>query len=151
MKNKLILFAVILLIGCGNTQGSLPGGHTTSTGTGTAVTPNSVAIGILVWQKLDDGIERNWDAASNYCSALTLDGASDWRLPTKAELLTIVDTAYNPTIVSSLGISGPNLFWTSTICPVANSMTYYYTVPFCVGCLTDGNLSSSLQKVRCVR
>ena len=46
----------------------------------------------LMWQ--DDATPvttYTWDAAHNHCSALTLDGYPDWRLPTRSELASIVD------------------------------------------------------------
>jgi murein DD-endopeptidase MepM/ murein hydrolase activator NlpD len=44
----------------------------------------------LTWQKHDDGIKRTWHQAFDYCA---LDGHSDWRLPTKKELQSIVSFA----------------------------------------------------------
>ncbi len=42
------------------------------------------------WQRCDDGHVYNWDAANAYCVKLHLDGHSDWRLPTKDELKSLV-------------------------------------------------------------
>jgi hypothetical protein len=39
----------------------------------------------LMWQVIDDGIERNQEDALVYCSELELGGFTDWRLPTIEE------------------------------------------------------------------
>jgi hypothetical protein len=39
----------------------------------------------LMWQKKDDGKQRTWDEAQNYCKKLTLGGYKDWRLPEPKE------------------------------------------------------------------
>ncbi|RME24782.1 MAG: DUF1566 domain-containing protein, partial [Candidatus Zixiibacteriota bacterium] len=50
----------------------------------------------LVWQRADDGVQRDWAAAKNYCADLELAGLRGWRLPTVKELETLVnlDTFY---------------------------------------------------------
>jgi hypothetical protein len=45
----------------------------------------------LIWQKEDDFQPRMWDEAKSYCDNLSLNGYSDWRLPAKKELNSIVD------------------------------------------------------------
>ena len=45
----------------------------------------------LLWQKQDDGFKRTWDDAKAYCSSLNLVYPSGWRLPTKKDLVSIVD------------------------------------------------------------
>jgi len=47
----------------------------------------------LMWQKDDDGRQRNWDDSRNYCNSLSLGGHSDWRLPTLHELTSLWKTA----------------------------------------------------------
>jgi len=71
----------------------------TDNGNGT-VTDNNTG---LMWQKEDDGAAYNWYQASgtfdatynpssqSVCGSLTLGGYSDWRLPAKKELMTIVN------------------------------------------------------------
>jgi hypothetical protein len=44
----------------------------------------------LEWQKEPPEETRDWVSALDYCSELTLGGSSDWRLPTRIELTSIV-------------------------------------------------------------
>ena len=62
-------------------------GTITDTGTG------------LVWQKATAPGTYTWEQALTYCENLTLGGHSDWRLPNRNELQSIVDyNRYNPAI-----------------------------------------------------
>ncbi len=45
----------------------------------------------LMWQR-ESGEKLNWLRAGRYCSDLGLAGYTDWRLPTRAELKSVVDT-----------------------------------------------------------
>lgn len=45
----------------------------------------------LVWQKQVDGTLRDYSTAVDYCAALTLGGRTGWRLPSIAELATLID------------------------------------------------------------
>ncbi len=40
----------------------------------------------LLWQRAEDGTERNYEEALTYCQSLSLAGHHDWRLPRKEEL-----------------------------------------------------------------
>jgi hypothetical protein len=63
---------------------------------------------LLLWQQQDDGVARTWDDAVNYCADLSLGGHTEWRLPSKRELLSIVDYGrFNP--------AADPLFFTNTI------------------------------------
>lgn len=52
----------------------------------------------LIWQRATAPGKYNWYDATSYCESLTLAGYSDWRLPSKEELESLVDTNYLPTI-----------------------------------------------------
>jgi len=53
----------------------------------------------LQWQDNSAAPQLNWVEALNYCTALVLDGKSDWYLPTRKELVSITDKSrVNPAI-----------------------------------------------------
>jgi len=47
----------------------------------------------LIWQAADSAGTINWDNAVAYCENLDLSGQTDWRLPTRKELLSLTDDA----------------------------------------------------------
>ncbi len=56
-----------------------------------------------------------WTDAIAYCEDLTLGGHSDWRLPNKKELLSIVDYGrYNPSIDTVFTHTTSDYYWGST-------------------------------------
>ncbi len=69
--------------------------------TGSAsVTDNNTG---LLWQQQNDNKTRTWSDALSYCLDLSLDGFTDWRLPTYYELMTIADYGQsNPAIDSTI-------------------------------------------------
>ncbi len=75
----------------------------------------------LIWQKADDGVQRDWQGASDYCSQLSLGGHSDWRLPLPIELESII--AYHgsvPAIDTSVFQGKSDYYWASTTVPFNN-------------------------------
>lgn len=78
----------------------------------------------LMWQKNHDNIVRPWQEASDYSRDLDLAGHSDWRLPTRRELQSIVNFGrYRPAISTNYFLLLPssfddyvsNNFWTINI------------------------------------
>jgi Protein of unknown function (DUF1566) len=49
------------------------------------------AVTHLAWQRNVDSIGRTWDEARAYCSCSRIGGYRDWHLPTRIELVSIVD------------------------------------------------------------
>jgi hypothetical protein len=114
----------------------------------------------LVWQRGEgtqpvycDMTDRNpmgycWTAAVNDCEDLKLGGADDFRLPSEAELLTIVDKSQYPTDdASAFPDTQLKFYWTSK----EVSSDHAWCVDF-----TSGNASPSAAKwggqaYRCVR
>jgi hypothetical protein len=104
----------------------------------------------LVWQQVVDAGSYTWANAKSYCAALSLAGSSAWRLPTKAELESVVDFGRsNPAIDPTAFPSAPSaLFWTSS--PSAVSAGSAWHVDF-DSAYTGFSDASTMVRVRCVR
>jgi hypothetical protein len=63
---------------------------------------------------------KKWEEALEYCESLSLDGHSDWRLPSKEEPLSLVPN-------HEMEISSYPIFWSSTI---GNVDDYYIAINF---------------------
>jgi len=106
----------------------------------------------LIWQQAK-GEKHPWNDAKAYCDGLSLAGKDDWRLPTKDELITIVDkNNFSPAIDESFfpevfGTSGV-YYWTST--PVEGSDEEAHIVRFFDG-EPATHETSRVDGVRCVR
>lgn len=105
----------------------------------------------LSWQRQDDGSGRDWQTAINYCNEISLDGFSDWRLPTTQELSSIVDYGKNdpgldPTIFPN---TQSNWYWTSTT--FAGDSTSAFAITFSDGRLGRGDKTVTFPFARCVR
>ncbi|MBF0352997.1 MAG: DUF1566 domain-containing protein [SAR324 cluster bacterium] len=117
------------------------------TNNGSTITDNITG---LVWQKEDDNNIYPWGGAVTYCDNLTLGSQSDWRLPTRRELMSIVDYGvFNPGINSTyFPNTNSSSYWSSS--SNANNSSEAWRVYF-----DFGNVSSTLKffsyNVRCVR
>jgi hypothetical protein len=76
----------------------------------------------LMWQD-DESVkttQKNWEKAIEHCENLSFAGYSDWRLPTKSELLSIFGLdrggidflSYGEALIKNSSIM--NLYWSST-------------------------------------
>ena len=83
----------------------------------------------LMWQKETASSSMNWNDAQNYCNNLKLAGYSDWRLPTHAELMSIVDNNFRkPTINTDyFPNTKSDWYWSSTSASntAARGVTFY--------------------------
>jgi hypothetical protein len=105
----------------------------------------------LKWQQAIDGGAFSWAEAQAFCAGLTLAGGA-WRLPTRIELLSIVDfTSPNPLIDLRAFPGTPQArFWTSS--PVADEPSNAWAIDFAFGNgLAYSAPASASNRVRCVR
>jgi hypothetical protein len=100
----------------------------------------------LVWQKNVEDVDRDWHAAYDYCESLSLSGG-EYRLPSIAELQTLVEGNTPPTINTSVFPNTPvEAYWSSS----AGEFFGAWEVAFSSGASQDGALTNS-ERVRCVR
>ena len=118
--------------------------------TGTQANGTSYTSSNLEWQGARVG-SGNWDYATSYCDDLELASKTDWRLPTRDELGSLIDLSQTPVIVSSLTATtlGQN-YRTSTVNASHSAHAWYVDFKW-------GNVDSNLKSyssgfnVRCVR
>jgi hypothetical protein len=107
----------------------------------------------LEWQRTIDTAVHTWTDAMSYCAGLLLDGKSDWRLPSRIELLSIVDYTQTGPAIDRTAFPGtpPVQFWTASVqfSPSPPSTNAWW-VHFNDG--ADGAyLQTDTYRVRCVR
>lgn len=93
----------------------------------------------LMVQPSDAGFV-NWNSAGSMCRNSTHEGYTDWRLPTKDELMALYTNR------ERVGGFVLDWYWSSTL----ESYAYYYKISFGSGAISAGYLNSSCY-VRCVR
>lgn len=110
----------------------------------------------LVWQRERDTTIRSYDAAEAFCLSASTGGRLGWRVPTLAELQTIVDPRESGPAIDRSAFperegETRSQYWTST--PVVDSSgaatDRQWIVDFKEGMTTNVQKSSSL-RVRCV-
>ena len=101
----------------------------------------------LVWQK--DSVKKTWKEALKYCIDLEYAGYSDWRLPNKNELVTLVDYSKADPASSFPGMTSEE-FWTSTFETFYGGMQGVFAINMATGRI-NYNSSGTTLAVRCVR
>ena len=104
----------------------------------------------LVWEDSYESktTTRNFNDAQKYCDKLNIGGFDDWRLPTRLELLTIIDdTKYNP-MSSKLKNIAAYSYLSSSVAVGTNDYIWY--VDFLDGKVRN-YAKDSTYYVRCVR
>ena len=104
----------------------------------------SVKVGDLEWQADVPEQKMTWAEARAYAASL----GDGWRLPTRAELLTIVDDTRHDPSCSVFPDCPSEWFWTST--PWAGSSSSAWGVSFYFG-NANSSVVSNFDRVRCVR
>ena len=106
----------------------------------------------LEWQQTIPSGTYTWDDAMNYCDDLVYAGYRDWRLPTRKELLSIVDNSrWYPAVDTTYFAYSSNYsdnFWTSE--QYVGYALAAWDINFYLGSST-GNIKTEKQFVRCVR
>lgn len=104
----------------------------------------------LEWERAVSVPSYTQAEALGYCESLELDGKSDWKLPTRIELLSIVDYAqFDPSVDPSAFPSTPLEDFCSSSA-VAGSAGSAWGVHFYSGHTGDYDVSETF-RVRCVR
>jgi hypothetical protein len=102
----------------------------------------------LIWMKSDDGTGRTWQDAAGYCAGLVFAGQSDWRLPTRVELDSIVDYGRFYPAIHPVFSCRSSFYWSAL--PYAGDPVYAWGIYF-----NDGgdHWLDKINKyyVRCVR
>lgn len=100
----------------------------------------------LIWQKTYES-GKTWEEALDYCEDLTYAGYSDWRLPDKNELASLVNyEKANP--ASDFPDMPKEYFWSSST--YIHDTSLAWDVYFSNGYVGSRNKSSA-NSVRCVR
>ncbi|TCK62305.1 DUF1566 domain-containing protein [Seleniivibrio woodruffii] len=110
-----------------------------------------VVFGTLMWQDNDAAktVKRDWRGAIRYCEELNYKGFSDWRLPTKDELESIVDKGRKPSIYKSFKNTSRSGYWSSSPYYSVSSSLAWVVGFESGGSETDSKTSEG--SVRCVR
>jgi hypothetical protein len=110
----------------------------------------------LIWQKSVTSTQTfTWQEAKDYCASLTLAGR-EWHLPTRIELLSIVDfTRTSPAIdVHAFpGTPGGKFHWTSSpwvVSQLPSKPQYSWIVNFYEGLASNAGDRTKRQYARCV-
>jgi hypothetical protein len=87
----------------------------------------------LMWQQETTDNTMTWEQALSYCENSTLAGYSDWRLPNKKELRSLLDySRYNPAINTTyFPDTVSSFYWSSTT--YASYTNYAWGVNFSYG------------------
>lgn len=102
----------------------------------------------LIWQKTESA-SMTWQAALKYCADSTYAGYTDWRLPTKDQLISILNfDRYSPATDFPGTFSASH--WTSTTSMYDQYKRAYYSLINSSGAVHDVSKTTS-NRVRCVR
>ena len=119
----------------------------TDNGNGT-VTDNVTG---LMWQQEDDNTTPIWDDAESYCNNLTLAGYTDWRLPSKMGLMSIVDYEDDDPTIDLTYFPGTDSSGYWSCYTSASNSSNAWAVDFRLGSVYYIDKSDVTNYVRCVR
>jgi hypothetical protein len=91
-----------------------------------------------------------WEDGLRHCQASTVGGHNDWRMPSRVELVSIMDFTRQPTIDPLAFPQTPDdYFWSSSIVPFDRSLAF--SVYFGGGITAYGTREGASAHTRCVR
>jgi Protein of unknown function (DUF1566) len=103
----------------------------------------------LHWQRAHTA-KLDWQTALETCANLTLQGYDDWRLPSRIEIVSMVDYTRQPTVDGqAFENTALDYFWSSSTVSYDTSLAY--SVYFGAGLTAYGMKGGASAHVRCVR
>jgi len=102
----------------------------------------------LMWFEAENGTQRIWEEAAVYCSELDFAGQTDWQLPSKSELESIVDYGQSYPAIRQPFSCQSSFYWSST--PHLPNPPYAWGV-YCLDGADHWLHKSNEYNVRCVR
>ena len=116
---------------------------------GETVTDNRTG---LMWLKTYDSSGGTWKEAIKFCEDLDYAGYSDWRLPNKNELVSLLDYDKSDAPYSNFPGMHPFLFWSSSTAVADDDYLNAWSVDFGRGDVTGGiKIILHCNYARCVR
>ncbi len=107
----------------------------------------------LVWQRQASGSSYTLSQAVSYCDGLSLAGYTHWKVPTRVELVSILDFTrtggprIDPTAFPN---TASVAFWASTRLTI-NGTAYAFSMDFLYGSVSYDGPEETFNSVRCVR
>lgn len=102
----------------------------------------------LMWTKSSEDIQHAWQDAISYCKDLDFAGQTDWRLPGKFELESIVDYGKPYPAINDVFDCQRSFYWSAT--PHTDNPAYAWSV-FCYDGADHWVHKTNNYYVRCVR
>ena len=136
----------VLCVGGDEMQPATSSDFTTQTISGKVVVTDSKTG--LMWQKKEYETKR-WQQALKYCEELTYAGYSDWRLPNKNELASLINYEKSGSPYSYFPDMPVNWFWSSST--RVSSTSRAWSVGFHSGGIVGSLNKTDTNYVRCVR
>jgi hypothetical protein len=117
------------------------------------MTTNDTALDTVtgrMWQRLVPAESYTWQQAKDYCDVLELGGYSDWRLPSRIELVSIVNYTKSDPAIDMATFPGATSapFWSLSVYAGESCAAWY--VHFTFGYVSFDSMGN-FNRVRCIR